>query len=846
MKMQWLKKIQPKQWLDGIFISLIVFCIGLAFFPRTSSMQFFIPEYAQTYGVEEKVISAGWRQGEKNRTGRERITGQGIPCITLKLGYKPAGTIVIEAENPTVEAFYYWGNQWEKYYDKASLKAYSKQTFSHPQNDFKEEMSLPEFLKAYQSYMIIFSVKGNGKTGFTKEMDEAVRALGLSKTPADGNANDSYVAYIYKGKQYAYVGLASDTHYEIVNGHRFYMTSAGIHAGNRSSILIDGRNVSGNRNGLNIAVYDPQDGRLIDSVTYNTNSSTVKMTRADELFYTVYTTVINESFVEQLGVRAHVSALLYQWIYLMAAALLGFFWWDLSYMEDVLKRQNPMPTWVLCVKQLPILLFLLLPGAMYIGYSYLANEFSAVNIDQLLFHMNTNLDGTNWNDFRDIFIRLGVTLGILVLLGIVLLILFIYLKKHPEKPQWTWRIRTIFAVRWSVVIISVVVCSVIIDAFWWKYDAYDYLANQNIEAEVFDKYYVDPKQVTLTFPEKKKNLIFIYMESMEISAADEAVGGGKSFNAIPELTDLAFANNDFNGSENAVLNGAIPLTGGTWTIAGIVSQTTGLPLKMSNSFSNTRGTIQKFMPGATNLGDILHDEGYKQVFMLGSDAKFGNRAQFFQEHGDFDVKDYYWARDNEKFIFHYFVWWGYEDAKLFDYARDEATQLAADGQPFNLTLLTVDTHFTNGWLCPDCPTTYADQYSNVIACSSKRVADYVEWVKKQPWGKDTVIVLSGDHLCMDDLYYADMPNDYQRKTYVNIINGQKEKPEKRRTYATIDLFPTTLSAMGVDIEGDRLGLGTDLYSDTPTLTETMGIDYMNAQFSMNSEFYEKKILYGGK
>ena len=81
---------------------------------------------------------------------------------------------------------------------------------------------------------------------------------------------------------------------------------------------------------------------------------------------------------------------------------------------------------------------------------------------------------------------------------------------------------------------------------------------------------------------------------------------------------------------------------------------------------------------------------------------------------------------------------------------------------------------------------------------------------------------------------------------MNIINGQKEKPEKRRTYATIDLFPTTLSAMGVDIEGDRLGLGTDLYSDTPTLTETMGIDYMNAQFSMNSEFYEKKILYGGK
>ena len=844
--MDWLKKTQPKQWLNGIFIGLITLCVDLAFFPRSSSMQFFIPEYAQTYGVEEKVVSAFWRRDEKEHAGKESITGQGIPCVTLKLSHQPADSIVIEAENPTVEAFYYWGVQWEKYFDKASLKAYATQTFSHPKNDFKENLSLAEFLETYRAYMIIFSVKGNGKTGFTEDMDAAIRSLGIAKTPADGNVNDSYVAYVYKGKQYAYVGMANDTHYEMVNGHRFYMTSAGIYAGNRSSILIDGRNVSGNRNGLNIAVYDPQDGQLIDSVTYNTNSSKSVMTRADELFYTLYTTVINKSFVQQLGVRAHVSALLFRGVYLLAALVLCLLWWDLSYMEEVLARHRSMPSWVLGLKQIAVWLCLLIPGALYVGYTYLTREFSDVNIDQLLFHMNTNLDGTNWNDFTGVFIRLGVTLGLLTIFGVVLFILLMYLKKHPEKPQWTQRIRAIFSIRWSIIVSSIVVCSFIIDAFWWKYDAYDYLANQNIEAEIFDKYYTDPKQVTLTFPEKKKNLIYIYLESMEISAADEAVGGGKSFNAIPELTDLAFSNNDFNGAENTTLNGAIPLTGGTWTIAGIVSQTCGLPLKMSNTFSNTRGTIQKFMPGATNLGDILHQQGYKQVFMLGSDAKFGNRQQFFKEHGDFDVKDYYWARDNEKFVFHYFVWWGYEDAKLFTYARDEATQLAADGEPFNLTLLTVDTHFTDGWLCPDCPTSFADQYSNVIACSSKRVADYVQWVKEQPWGKDTVIVLSGDHLCMDDLYYGDMPSGYQRKTYVNIINGQKEKPAKRRTYATIDLFPTTLSALGVNIEGDRLGLGTDLYSDTPTLVEEMGVDYMNAQLSMNSDFYQKKILYGGK
>ena len=58
----------------------------------------------------------------------------------------------------------------------------------------------------------------------------------------------------------------------------------------------------------------------------------------------------------------------------------------------------------------------------------------------------------------------------------------------------------------------------------------------------------------------------------------------------------------------------------------------------------------------------------------------------------------------------------------------------------------------------------------------------------------------------------------------------------------MDLFPTTLSAMGVTIKGDRLGLGTDLYSDTPTLLEELGENYLNYELSLNSTFYDKNIL----
>lgn len=829
---------------DLVLYILAAACVVLAFLPRPSFLQVYIPSSALSYGVEEDVLSVEAQKGDEVSVGKEKETASDLPCVEVNLGTEAVDSIVVQSENPTLSAFYYWGVQWIKYFDEDDLSSYSTQTFTHPDNTYFTEMTLPELIEKYADKMLIFSVKGNGRTGFTQEMADAMHEVGIETTPLDGNTNDSYIAYVYGDRTYSYVGAENDTHYEIINGHRFYMTSAGIYDGNRSSVLIDGKNCSGNRNGLNVIVYDPAEGELIDSVTYNTNSTNVTMTRADDLFYTVYTTEINSSFCEQLQVRANVVSGIFRWVYLLAAAALILLELDLRSMDRVLASKKPMSTWSLVLKQVPVLVFMILPGLMVVGYQYLIQEFSSISLDQLVFHMNTDLNGANWSDFKDLFVNLGTVGGILLAAGLFLLFLFIRWKKHPEKKHWERKIKAVYALRWTSIVAGIVVGAVVIDMFWWDYSAYDYLTNQQVNAEVFDKYYVDPQSVQITFPEEKKNLIYIFMESMEISAADENVGGGKSFNAIPELTDLAFANNCFNGSDNSQLNGGIPLTNGTWTIAGIVSQTSGLPLKLTNSFSNKRGTISDFMPGATTLGDILEEQGYKQVFMLGSDAAFGNREQYFTEHGNFEIDDYYWARDTGLIPYNYFVWWGYEDDKLFTFAQEKATELAAGDQPFNLTLLTVDTHFTDGWLCEDCPDTFADQYSNVLACSSKKVSEFVQWVQEQPWGEDTVIILSGDHLCMDDNYYSDMPDGYERKTYVNIINGAKEKPAEKRTFATIDMFPTTLSALGAEIEGDRLGLGTDLYSSTPTLVEELGTDYLNTQFSMNSDFYNTKILYG--
>ena len=227
---------------------------------------------------------------------------------------------------------------------------------------------------------------------------------------------------------------------------------------------------------------------------------------------------------------------------------------------------------------------------------------------------------------------------------------------------------------------------------------------------------------------------------------------------------------------------------------------------------------------------------------MGSDGNFGNRNTYFTEHGDYEILDLNTLKERGWLPEDYKQNWGFEDSRLFEFAKLEAEELAASDQPFNLTLLTADTHYPSGYLCSDCPDQFAEKYANVTACSSKRIAEFVSWVQEQEWGKDTVIVINGDHCYMGTDYYDYIPHDYLRRTYTCIINSSKEEPSEPRTYSTMDLFPTTLSALGCTIPGGRLGLGTDLYSDVKTLLEMNTIETLNHELSMHSTFYQKEIL----
>jgi phosphoglycerol transferase len=123
-----------------------------------------------------------------------------------------------------------------------------------------------------------------------------------------------------------------------------------------------------------------------------------------------------------------------------------------------------------------------------------------------------------------------------------------------------------------------------------------------------------------------------------------------------------------------------------------------------------------------------------------------------------------------------------------------------------------------------------------MACSDRQVTDFVNWIKQQDFYDNTTIVITGDHTTMDSDFCNDVDDDYQRKTYTCIINSAvSPEKEEYREYATMDLFPTTLAALGVEMSSNRLGCGTNLYSSDKTLIEEYGKDKCNDEFSKTSK-----------
>lgn len=479
--------------------------------------------------------------------------------------------------------------------------------------------------------------------------------------------------------------------------------------------------------------------------------------------------------------------------------------------------------------------------------TYLNGKFADQSIDAMIFYLVSGTEGTS----GDVFIS-AIQSSVLpsVFIFFIVFIPIMRIKKkniidikiknkefsfHIFPNKFIYKFRLLYAT--IILIISFVTCYQILGVSNYIKSLIDY-------SSYIDNHYVDSRDVSITFPKEKRNLIILYLESMENSMIDKENGGGWNYNVIPELTTIAKTNLNFSNSDK--VGGALSIYGTTWTVAAMVSTTSGLPLKIPVN-GNEYTSSSNFLAGAYTLGDILKEEGYNQKLMFGSDADFGGRKNYYITHGNYEISDVNTAIEEGKMLDSQKVWWGYDDTHLFRWAKEEITSMASSDKPFSISLLTANTHFPDGYVESEAEQKYETQYENVYAYSSKQVDEFVKWIQQQDFYPNTTLVILGDHLSMqpDGYFEKHTYNGYTQTIYNAFINPAIEPVNsKNRIFTSLDMYPTILASIGVKINGDRLGLGTNLFSGRKTLEEELGFDYVDKELAKNSKFYNQSILQG--
>ena len=408
-----------------------------------------------------------------------------------------------------------------------------------------------------------------------------------------------------------------------------------------------------------------------------------------------------------------------------------------------------------------ILLFL---GCMaFFSARWYITEFGDTGFDSILYTLFSEMSGTD----SAVIMNFMTTALLPAIVAWVVLSLLFWAKKAKTEQKGFFPFT-----RKRAAVVSLVLSLVMLGNAAATVDLPSYIAYVSQQSTIYQDEYVDPMKAKITFPEEKRNLIYIYLESMENTYMSQDVGGALDHNTMPELTALVQDEENINFSHTDGIGGFHNMTGASWTIGAMVAHTAGIPLKVPIGVDRNEYGQDSFLPGVNSITNVLQEAGYYQTLMVGSDANFGGRKPYFEQHGLDRTFDIFTAREVGIVPPGYFVFWGMEDMHLFDFAKQELTKIAEQEEPFAFSMLTVDTHRTNGYVCRKCIGLWGEQYENVISCSSKQVAEFIEWVKQQDFYENTTIIIAGDHVTMDEGYIdRNVAEDYDRTVYNCILNS---------------------------------------------------------------------------
>ncbi|MEZ3500262.1 phosphatidylglycerol--membrane-oligosaccharide glycerophosphotransferase [Pantoea sp. KPR_PJ] len=426
-----------------------------------------------------------------------------------------------------------------------------------------------------------------------------------------------------------------------------------------------------------------------------------------------------------------------------------------------------------------LILLLLMLFVVLNATLYASNYFTGDGInDAVLYTLTNSLTGAGVSKY------VVPAIGLILVLFLLVCLLSWLLRRHERPHHLGWSLLAVACAAGSVQTTPA-----------FRQVASLVASHTQLADSDFDSYYKVPQK---RIDSPQLNLVYIYGESLERTYFDDQVFPGLT----PELGREKAQSIDFSNT--------VQLPGTDYTIAGMVASQCGIPL-FAPFDGNASAALSSFYPQNICLGDILKNSGYENWFIQGADLRFAGKDIFLKSHG-FDPDNMYGSQELKDRVADagYRNNWGYYDDTVMDEVFEKYEALSRQQKRFALFALTVDTHHPDGFISRSCQRrSYSyegkpNQSFSAVACSQEHIARLIARIKASPWFKNTVIVVTSDHLAMNNTAHSYLIKQPRRDLFM-VIRGDRPQAEViDQPRSTLDNGATVLDILG----GDKaIGLG---------------------------------------
>lgn len=279
----------------------------------------------------------------------------------------------------------------------------------------------------------------------------------------------------------------------------------------------------------------------------------------------------------------------------------------------------------------------------------------------------------------------------------------------------------------------------------------------------------------------RPNVVIILMESMSAHLM-QSFGARKQL--TPFLDSLYHESLSFSNCYSA----------GIHTNHGMYATLYSFPAMMKRNLM--KGSV---IPQYSGLPTVLRQNGYHNLFFMTHESQYDNMNAFLRTNGFDEI----FAQENypsDKVVNSF----GVQDDFLYSYAIPVLNRRAQSGKPFFTVLLSISNH---------PPYVIPDYFHPQASQPEEQIVEYADWAiarffaqaKQQPWFKNTIFVLLGDHGKLVGTPECEMPQSYNHIPLM--ICGPGIQPEIRTDFCgQTDLAPTLLHLLGINYVQNNFGI----------------------------------------